>query len=103
MSVKRWAGVALMVMATAPIEAEASTAAFDFSGPTANGRLALSYELDPNTAAVLGASPNTHDPLGSYVITGVTGTFSDPALHITNASITGLVPLNEVLPEPSNM
>lgn len=103
MTVMRWAGVALMIAVAAPIGARASTFTFRFGGPTTSGRLALSYEIDSNTAAVLGESPNTHDPLGSYIITGVTGTFSDTALGIVNANVTGLEPLNPVLPEASNL
>lgn len=93
----------MMMAVAAPIRAHASTFAVDFSGPNVSGRLALSYEIDTNTAAVLGASPNTHDPLGSFIITGVTGTFSDTTLNITHASVTGLEPLNQVSPESTNL
>ena len=103
MSFKRWAGVALMMAVAVPIEARASTYTFDFNGPTSSGRLALTYEVDTNTAAVLGMSPNIHDPLGSYIITGVTGTFSSTTLNIMNANVTGLEPLNQVLPETTNL
>lgn len=103
MTVMKWTGIALIIAVAAPIAAHASTFTFRFSGPTTSGRLALSYEIDTNTAAVLGESPNTHDPLGSYIITGVTGTFSDTALGIVNASVTGLEPLNPAVPEASNL
>ena len=103
MGVKRWGLVATIMAVAAPIGAHASTFAFDFTGPHVSGGLAVSYEVDSNTAAVLGASPNTHDPVGSFVITGVTGSISDTTLNISNGSITGLEPLNPVLPEPANL
>ena len=103
MHAKRWGQVATIMVVAAPVGAHASTFAFDFNGPNVSGGLAVSYEVDTNTAAVLGASPNTHDPLGSFIITGVTGTISDKTLNISNTSIIGLEPLNPVSPEPTNL
>ena len=103
MRAKRWGLIAAITAVAVPIGAQATTFAFDFNGSNVSGGLAVSYEADSNTAAVLGASPNAHDPLGSFVITGVTGRVSDTTLNISNASITGLEPLNPVLPEPTNL
>jgi hypothetical protein len=41
--------------------------------------------------------------VGSYVITGISGTFSDATLGIENAAITGLAGLNRVSPEATNL
>lgn len=103
MRLKKWGQVATVLAVAAPIGAHASTLTFDFTGPTMSGRLAVSFAVDTNTAAVLGASPNTHDPVGSFIITGVTGTVSDTTLNIKGASVTGLEPLNPVSPEPTNL
>lgn len=103
MSVMRWAGVALVVVLAAPVAAQASMFTFKFGGATTSGRLTLTYEPDTNTSPVLGQSPNIYDPVGSYIITGVSGTFSDSALGIVGATVTGLEPLNRVAPEPSNL
>lgn len=103
MRVMGWAVVGLLIGVAAPVGVQASVFKFNFNGPTASGRLAVSYVVDPNTAAVLNSSPNTHDPLGSYIITGVTGTFTDTGLGITNASVTGLEALNQVSPEATNL
>ena len=100
---KIWAAGVAAVLLAIPVESQAGVFAFSLNGPGVNGALKVTYEIDPNTAAVLNASPNTHDPLGSYIITGVTGSFSDAALGLTNAQVTALVPVNYALPEPSNL
>ena len=96
------AGVAAFLI-TLPVESQASVFAFSLNGSGVSGTLELTYEVDPNTAAVLNSSPNAYDPLGSYIITGVTGRFSDAALGLTNALVTSLVPVNYALPEPTNL
>lgn len=97
-------GLSLIAMATAwPMAAHASAYVFDFSGPGVNGTLNVTYEANPNVGILPQTAPNPVDPIGSYIITGVTGTFSDAALSITNAAVTGIVPLNRVSPEPSNL
>jgi hypothetical protein len=103
MTIKSWACIALMTAIAVPIESQAATSLFVLTGPGLSASLSLSYEIDNNTAAVLNTSPDIHDPLGSYIITGVTGNFSDTASGITNATITGLESLNQVMPESTNL
>lgn len=102
MGIKFLAGLALAVALAAPAASQAAVFTFKWGGAT-SGRVAVTYVPDPNTSAVLDSSPNIHDPLGSYIITGVSGTFTDPAAGIVNATITGLEALNPVTPEPTNL
>jgi hypothetical protein len=103
MKLKHWAGAALMIVVATPVAAQTSTIKFKFTGPTSSGRLSVSYVPDLNTAPVLGMSPNIHDPLGSFIVTGVSGTFSDKTLGLDKVSVTGIEPLNIVSPEASNL
>ena len=86
-----------------PIQAHAAVYVFNFSGPGVGGTLNLSYEPNPNVGPLPQTAPNPVDPVGSFVITGLSGTYSDAALGISNVAVTGLVPLNRVSPEPSNL
>jgi hypothetical protein len=86
-----------------PIQAHAAVYAFNFSGPGVGGTLNLSYEPNPNVGPLPQTAPNPVDPVGSFIITGLSGTYSDAALGISNVAVTGLVPLNRVSPEPSNL
>lgn len=97
-----WAGIVLMAAAAWPCQAPASSFTFAFGGSGVSGTLAVSYAVNPNTGVLPQTVPNPVDPIGSYVITGVSGTFSDTALGITNAVVTGVAPLNLATPEPSN-
>lgn len=103
MRLTQWALSALLAGSAISTGANASTFMFDFSGVGVSGKVSLSYIEDPNTSATLDSSPNAHDPLGSYIITGVTGTFSDNGLGLANVGITGLEGLNPVSPEPTNL
>lgn len=97
-------GLALVIAATSwPMAAQASAFVFVFGGPGVSGTLNLTYQTNPNVGALPHTAPNPVDPIGSYIITGVTGTFTDTALQISNAVITGLVPLNRVSPEATNL
>ena len=98
-----WTAGAAACLMMCPIAAHASVFTFNLNGPGVSGTLNITYEIDTNTAPVLDASPNEYDPVGSYIITGVTGTFSDMALGLTDARVTSLVPVNYALPEPSNL
>jgi hypothetical protein len=102
MKSKAWVAAALITATVWSVSAHASTFAFNFGGPGVSGTLALTYEANPNTGPLPGTVPNPVDPVGSYVITNVTGVFSDATLGITNAVVTGPAPLNRVDPEPSN-
>ena len=67
---------ALLFAASLPCQAQASSFAFDFDGQGVSGSIQLTYGTNPRAGAPLGASPNLFDPVGSYVITGITGTFA---------------------------
>lgn len=104
MTLKLNIGLTLIAAAIAiPVTAHATPFMFDFSGPGVSGTLNLSYETNPNVGVLPGTSPNPVDPVGSYVITGVAGTFSDALLGLSNVAITGITPLNKVSPEASNL
>jgi hypothetical protein len=106
MSMRSTVRNALMLAAVAavwPMQAHAASYVFDFMGPGVSGRLNLTYEPNPNVGPLPQTAPNLVDPVGSFVITGITGTYSDTALGISNAAVTGIVPLNRVSPEPTNL
>jgi hypothetical protein len=81
-------------------QANAGTIGFQFNGAGFNASGVLTFvpnvsPPDPNpNCGTPGNNPCRADPPGAYAITGITGTFSDPANGIVNAAITGLVPIN---------
>jgi len=81
-------------------QAEAATATFSFSGGPFSGSGVFTFvpdisPADPNPSCGDPANnPCRSDPAGAYAITGVTGTFSDSNLGISNAAITGLIPIS---------
>ena len=79
------AGVMVSALAFGP-SARADVVNFSFSGAGTSGSGTLT--VTPDT--VVG------DPTGAYTITNITGTFSDSntGANISNATITGLVPIN---------
>lgn len=100
---KRMAVITLIFAASLPFQAHASNFAFDFDGSGVSGSVQLTYDSNPNAGSPLGTSPNLVDPIGSYIITSITGTFSDTSLGISNTSITGIVPSNPANPDPTNL
>lgn len=82
--------------------ATASVAIYNVSGSGISGTIRLTFSPNPNTGT-LGSSPNTVDPVGSYVVTGVTGTLSDANIALNNVAISMLVPRNPALPQPTNL
>lgn len=100
---RRIVTLALAVAATAlPISAQAEVSTYNVAGGGINATINLTYSADPNTGP-LGTSPNTHDPVGSYVVTGISGTFSDTNIGLINVPISGLVPINPMSPTPTNL
>lgn len=81
------AGAVVVALAAAP-QAQAGVAGFVFSGAGLSGHGLLT--VTPDT--VVG------DPSGAYTITGISGSFSDSNLGISNAAITPLVAINPVSP-----
>ena len=82
--------------------AQAQVAAYNLSGSGISGSVSITYAANPNTGT-LGTSPNLHDPVGSYVISGVTGTFSDSNIGLSNVAITGYVPSHPGSPTADNL
>ncbi len=93
----------LIVAATLACQAHASDYLFNFSGSGVTGSVDLTYSPNPNTGVLPGTSPNPVDPIGSYIVTGITGTFWDTNIGISNASITGIVLSSPANPQPTNL
>ena len=87
------ASAALLAAASLASQAQADTISFNFDGAGVSTQIELTYIPNPNTGP-LGSRPNLVDPVGSFVITGITGTFSDSNIGISDATITGLVPIS---------
>ena len=89
--------VALTAMGTA---SHAATTVFTFNGGPFSGSGTLTYgpdvsPPDPNPlCGQAGQNPCRSDPGNAQAITNISGTFSDSNLGISNATITGLVPIN---------
>ncbi|HEY2709299.1 MAG TPA: PEP-CTERM sorting domain-containing protein [Caulobacteraceae bacterium] len=89
--------VALTAIGTA---SHAGTTAFSFNGGPFSGSGTLTYApdvspTDPNPlCGQSGQNACRADPVGADAITSITGTFSDSNLGISNAAITGLVPVS---------
>ncbi|KQU47427.1 hypothetical protein ASG67_14330 [Sphingomonas sp. Leaf339] len=82
--------------------ATAATALYGFTGSSVSGSFEITYVPNPNTGT-LGTSPNTVDPVGSYIVSNITGTFSNATLGISNAAITGIVPSSPAAPDLTNL
>ena len=93
---------ATIVAAFATVPATASTFLFDFAGSGVTGSVTLTYAPNPNVGGPLGTSPNTVDPVGSYIITGATGKIKDAKLGLVT-TITGVVPSSPGAPSPGNL
>ena len=95
------AASAAALLAAGP-QARAAVWHVDFSGVGVSASMDITAvpnvaPPDPNpSCGTPGNNPCRTDPIGAYKITGITGTFSDAntATPITDALITGLVPIN---------
>lgn len=97
------ATTALLVAVSLASQAQAGIYSFNIDGGGVSGQIHLTYDTNPNTGVLPGTSPNPVDPIGSYIVTGISGTFTDSNIGIFNVAITGLVPRNPHSPEPSNL
>lgn len=103
MTLKHKSAIALLfAAATLSAPASADTYSYAFSGSGVSGKVSLVYAPNPNTGSPLNSSPNTFDPVGSYIVTGATGTFNDANIGLAT-TITGVVPSNPSDPEPTNL
>jgi hypothetical protein len=83
---------ALALGALALPQAEAATYDFTFAGGGTSGAVQLTYGSDTDAKYS-----------SAYKVTGISGTFSDATLGISNASILGLVAVNFARPEAANL
>ena len=83
---------AALLIASLTSHANASTYQFDFGGSGVSGAVTLTYGS---------ATDSTYSQ--AFEVTGISGTFSDANLGISNAAITGLVPINHATPESTNL
>jgi len=103
MNKSRVAAATLVVAAALACQAHASDYLFNFSGSGVSGSIDITYTTNPNTGVIPGnISPNTVDPIGSFIVTNITGTFSDTNVPISNETITGRVLSSPANPSPTN-
>ncbi len=88
MKIKGLVAGALIATVALATQGHAGTVPLKFSGAGLSGSGFLTFGPDP----VLG------DPSGALAITGITGTFSDSNVGISNATITGIIPIDPVSP-----
>lgn len=88
MGMKLLAAGAVVAALASGSHARAEQVWFHFNGEGTSG------------SGVLTVTPDTviGDPSGAYTVTNISGTFSDSNVPISNATITGLVPINPVSP-----
>ena len=84
--------VAAFALASLTPLAQAGTFQFGFYGGGVSGTATLTY----------GAATDAKYSQ-AFEVTGISGTFSDATLGITNAAFTGLQPINHAAPEPTNL
>lgn len=96
--------VGILMAAALGLPAQAADFSFVLSGGPFSGAGILTVvpnvsPSDPNPlCGTPGENPCRSDPTGAFAITGVTGAFSDSNLGISNAAITGLVPIHPANP-----
>ena len=94
---------AVVAGALSSTQAHAATFAFKLTGGGVSGSIVLTYGPNPNTGVLPETSPNPVDPIGSYIITGASGTFADSAIGIGSTAITGVVASKPGSPTPGNL
>jgi hypothetical protein len=91
---------ALVAFTAIGTASHAGTTVFSFNGGPfgGNGTLTFAPDVSPPDPNPLCGQPGQNacrsDPAGADAITDITGTFSDSNLGISNAAITGLVPIS---------
>ena len=91
-------GALMVAMAFgSPAQAHEVTFGFNGFGITGSGLFSVAPNVappDPNpNCGTAGNNACRTDPAGAFRVTGISGTFSDPSNGISNAEITGLVPI----------
>jgi hypothetical protein len=93
---------ALIAASSLAFQAHAAVFGFNLAGSGLSGSIELTYAVNPNTGVLAGTSPNAVDPIGSYIVTGATGSFSDSNIGL-NSTITGVVLSQPANPTPDNL
>jgi hypothetical protein len=96
------AAVALTIALSSSLAARADHILLGFKGSGVSGRVDLTYVPNPNTGVLPLTSPNPVDPIGSYIVTGASGTITDTNIGLTD-TITGAVASNPAHPEAMNL
>jgi hypothetical protein len=97
---KLMAGASLLATLIVGQQAHANAWQVGFSGPGVSARITFTGVADvsppdPNpNCGTAGNNPCRHDPAGGYMLTGISGTFTDTNAGINNAAITALVPIS---------
>jgi hypothetical protein len=102
MSPKPLFAIGCLVVASLGV-AQAASFSFSIIGSGIRGDIELTYSANSNTGVLPGTSPNPVDPIGSFIVTGIAGTFTDSNIGILNTAITGFVPSNPANPEHDNL
>jgi hypothetical protein len=84
----------LLSAAGSGLQAQAATANFAIAGGSFKSSGVITYGPDTQGTICYTATDCLSDPPSAFAITGITGTFSDSNLGISNAAITGLVPIS---------
>ena len=93
---------ALIVASSLAVQAHAATFAFHLAGSGANASIHLTYGVNPNTGVLAETSPNDVDPIGSFIVTDGSGSFSDSHSGV-NSTITGIVLSQPAHPTADNL
>lgn len=99
MNKKLFAGASLLAMLIGQ-QAHATVWQVGFDGPGVSAQITFTgvpdvSPPDPNpNCGTAGNNPCRSDPPGGYMLTGISGTFSDSNAGINNAAILGLVPIS---------
>jgi hypothetical protein len=103
MKAKYWATAAFVAALGFGAQAKAEVVQFSIGGLgySVKGYATLAPDVsptDPDPNCGTDGNACRHDPAGAYKITSITGIFSDTADGISNAAITGLIPIAPALP-----
>jgi hypothetical protein len=109
MKARYWATAAFVLAFGAAAQAQAATVIpFYFiggaGGYTVFGTMTVAPNVspaDPDPTCGTDGSPCRSDPASAYKILGITGSFSDVADGVSDAAITGLIPISPAIPHDS--
>lgn len=99
MKIDALVGAALLGAIAIPAASQAGTLRFNFTGPDVAGSLSIVFTPSSNQGTLPSTSPNSVNPVGSYSVTGASGTFM---LGSASEGVTGVAGLNRATPEPGN-